>query len=341
MPDINADAGADTEAEADAWIASARAGDFARAWAISDQIRARVTRFGDPRVPRHLQTIWNGTPLAGRRVLVRCYHGLGDTIQFARYLPLVSAISRDTIVWAQPELLPLLRTLDARLTLLPLHDGDVGVPFDIDLEIMECPYVFRTTLDTVPAAIPYLHTLSPAPRQSAASPRVGLIWRGGGWDPRRAIAFAQLRPLLRDERIEWHSLQAGAGPGAATDEQHERHPRLMPFNCVSIDDTASRLQALDLLISVDTMGAHLAGALGRPVWLLLQREADWRWLRDREDSPWYPTMRLFRQAEAGNWQGVVSAVQRALTADLRGSPSRTTAYSSPPHSAHPTATDAL
>jgi hypothetical protein len=309
------------------WLAAARRGDFARAWAISDDLRTRVARFGDPRVPRHEQTIWNGTPIAGRHVLVRCYHGLGDTIHFARYLPWIAASARRTVVWAQPELLPLLQTIDAPLTLLPLHEGDVGVPYEVDLEIMEAAYVFRSTLETLPADVPYLHVGPlPLPARSGGLLRVGVIWRGGPWDPRRSMPLARLRPLLDDPRIDWFSLQPGCGPD-------ECHPRLHPFRGTSIADTAGWLQSLDLLISVDTMGAHLAGALGRPVWTLLQHEADWRWLTGRADSPWYPTMRLFRQREPGRWDEVLEAVRRALSA----LPARTTAYSSPRHWDPPTA----
>src|SRR3712207_6559067 len=139
-----------------------RRGEFEAAWALSDAVlRARA---GVPcwHLPRHLQYIWDGTPLAGKRVLVRCYHGLGDTIQFIRYVPLVSAIAAEVIVWAQPALIPILRTVRGIGRLLPLHTGAPAVEYDLDVEVMELPHVFRTTLATLPAEVPYLH-VEPVP----------------------------------------------------------------------------------------------------------------------------------------------------------------------------------
>jgi hypothetical protein len=299
--------------DADLWLQAARAGDFATAWSISDRIRARTTNRGDPALPRHLQQIWDGTPVEGRRVLVRCYHGLGDTIQFARYLPALHTIAREVIVWAQPALLDLLATLPGAVTLLPLHDGAPDVPYDVDLEIMELPYVFRSTLETIPAAVPYLRAPSAFAREPRERPRIGVVWRAGDWDDTRSIPFRQLLPLFESGYAEWWSLQREC-------RDEERHADLhwlegeAGAGADTIAGTAALIQQMDLVISIDSMPAHLSGALGVPVWTLLPHRADWRWLTDRDDTPWYPTMRLFRQAHAGDWAGVIADVTQSVAA---------------------------
>jgi len=290
----------------DPWMHHMRRGEFEAAWPHSDA--ALQARAGQPcwHLPRHLQHIWTGRPLAGRRVLVRCYHGLGDTIQFARYLPLLATVAAEVSVWAQPPLLPLLRTVPGVAQLLPLHDGTPEATYDLDLEIMELPHVFRTTLATIPAAIPYLYAepllLPKAPQQLA----VGLVWQAGDWDARRSVPFELLAPLAAVPGVQLHILQANA-EAAGWREGVGLNPGEF-----SLYDYARRLRGLDLLITVDSMPAHLAGALGVPVWTLLQAQADWRWLEGRTDSPWYPTMRLFRQEQAGDWAGVVARVAAEL-----------------------------
>jgi hypothetical protein len=302
-------AGVETERlnalDAGEWIRLARGGDFEGAWRVSDRIRARTPPPSPPEVPRHLQQIWDGTPLDGRRVLIRCYHGLGDTIQFARYIPRVRSIARHVTVWVQPALQPLLQTLAAGATLLPLHDGTPEVDYDVDVEIMELPYVFRTTLDTIPAEVPYLD--APAARlPHDGRLRIGLQWRAGDWNTQRWIPFDTLEPLFALTTIRWYALQLHLQP-------HEHHAALDPLSPHTISATAESMRALDLVITVDSMPAHLAGALGVPVWTLLSHPADWRWLEDRTDSPWYPTMRLFRQDARGDWRQVIEDVRRNLS----------------------------
>ena len=287
-----------------------RRGDFERAWRLTDQMRAHTRRFGDPTVPRHLQQVWNGTSLAGRRVLVRCYHGLGDTVQFARYLPRLCSIAQDVILWAQPGLLPILRTLDADVTLLPLHDGTPEADFDVDIEIMELAYAFRTTIATIPAVVPYLNA-PPAPLRATPGPQIGLVWRAGDPGDPRSLALDQLSPLLDDTAMSWYALQVDR-------RDDERHPRLQPVDLGAVRETAAYMRAMDLVISVDSLPAHLAGALGVPVWTLLPHEADWRWMESRADSPWYPTMRLFRQRKPGDWRDVIEDVRRALDSPTAG-----------------------
>jgi hypothetical protein len=287
------------------WMDHMRRGEFEAAWAISDA--ALHVRAGVPcwHLPRHLQYVWNGTPLEGRRIMVRCYHGLGDTIQFIRYIPLVKALAAEVSVWAQPKLLPLLRTMHGINRLLPLHDGTPEIAYDVDVEVMELPYVLRTTVATIPNEIPYLQ-VEPVPLPRHGRLAVGLTWRAGEWDARRSVPFALMAPLKEVPGMTWYVLQRG--PGLT-----EWHPGfgILPVT-KNLFEEARFMRALDLVISVDTMPAHLAGALGIPVWTLLSADADWRWMEGRVDSPWYPTMRLFRQVQQGVWEPVITRVAAAL-----------------------------
>jgi hypothetical protein len=295
------------EQSAAGWMSYMRRGAFEAAWTISDAVlRARA---GVPcwHWPRHRQYIWDGTPLAGKRVLVRCYHGLGDTIQCIRYTPLIKAMAQEVMVWAQPALLPLLGTMRGIDRLLPLHDGTPEVEYDVDVESMELPHIFRTTLATIPTEIPYLH-IDPAPFPRHGRFAVGLVWATGDWNhERRSLPFPLLAPLALVPGVVLYILQRGR----ALDNYR---PGLgMLSGSDNVVEAARIMRALDLVISVDTMPAHLAGALGVPVWTLLDAAADWRWMDGREDSPWYPTMRLFRQERPGAWEPVVARVAAELT----------------------------
>jgi hypothetical protein len=281
-----------------------RRGDFEGAWRISDEVlRGRI---GKPcwDWPRHLQYVWQGQPLEQRRVLVRCYHGLGDTLQFVRFLPMLAERARSVVVWAQPALIPLLRTMQLDVEWLPLHDGVPETDYDVDVELMELPHIFRTTLGNIPASVPYLH-VEPA-AEVIAPPRarleVGVVWQSGDWDTRRSIGLDAVRLWARVPGIRLHCLQRGwaraqwpaeIGPDSGSDD---------PLR------TAQVMRALDLVITVDSMPAHLAGALAVPTWTLLHAHADWRWMERRTDSPWYPTMQLFRQPAPGEWQPALERV---------------------------------
>jgi hypothetical protein len=288
----------------DPWMWHMRGGDFARAWEISDAVLR--SRRGAPcwHLPRHEQALWDGTPVDGRVVLVRCYHGLGDTIQFARYLPHLRQRAAHVILWAQAPLIPLLQTVDPGIEILPLHDGDPGVAHDVDLEIMELGHVFRSTLETLPRGVPYIH-VEPAPMSRRSMPRVGLVWRAGDWAEHRSVPFDQLEALVALD-VDWYVLQGH--PGLAE--------RPAGFGTVAgerdLVELARVMRALDLVITVDSMAAHLAGALAVPVWTLLRTACDWRWMVGRDDSPWYPTMRLHRQERDGHWEEVVARVAEEL-----------------------------
>jgi hypothetical protein len=294
-----------TEDPSALWMQHMRRGAFEEAWKITD--KDMVARAGKPcwHLPRHYQYIWNGTPLEGKRVLVRCYHGLGDTIQFIRYAPLIKARASEVIVWAQPPLMPLLETVAGINRLLPLHDGTPEVDFDVDVEVMELPHVFRTTLATIPSLIPYIHT-EPLSILPSELPSVGLVWKAGDWDESRSIPFALLLPLFELKNINLIILQ-GDARAAGWREGHGINP-----GAFDLHNYARAIRGLDLLITVDSMPAHLAGAQGVPVWTLLKADADWRWMEDRTDSPWYPTMRLFRQAQPGDWRAVIEQVKGEL-----------------------------
>jgi hypothetical protein len=288
-----------------AWLRHMRAGDFESAWQVSDEVlRTRRGECADA-LPRHFQWIWSGERLDGKRVLIRCYHGLGDTIQFIRYAPLVREVASRVIVWAQPALMPLLRTVAGIDELLPLHDGAPEVDFDVDVESMELPHVFRSTVETLPKRVPYLH-VEPAGSTGNGALRVGLVWKCGDWAPERTIPVELLLPLAEIENVTLHLMQIGPAvderpPGFGIASGHE-----------DIMTAARTIAALDLMISIDSMPAHLAGALGVPTWTLLQANCDWRWMAAGERTPWYPTMRLFRQRSEGAWTEVVENVVAEL-----------------------------
>ena len=290
----------------DPWAHHMRSGNWPEAWQFSDQVL--IERKGIPcwHLPRHYQYIWDGTPLNNKRVLIRCYHGLGDTIQFIRYLPLIKSIAKEVIVWAQPALIPLLQTAQGIDHIFPLHDGTPEVEYDVDIETMELPHIFRTTLQTIPFTIPYLH-VHPAQLPSTNKLKVGLVWQGGDWNVQRSMPFSTLAPLAELTYIDYYILQANP-EAAGWDRSFGTH---IPNNTLYKD--AQLIKGLDLLISVDTMPAHLAGALGVPVWTLLNTEHDWRWMDNRNDSPWYPTMRLFRQPSKGEWDSVIQQIRNELT----------------------------
>jgi hypothetical protein len=283
-----------------------RRGDFEVGWRICD--RVLETRRGVPcwHLPRHEQYLWDGTPLDGRRVLIRCYHGLGDTIQFIRYVPAVMEIAREVIVWAQPPLIPLLETVEGIDRLLPLHDGVPDVGYDIDVELMELAHVFRTTLSTIPCRVPYLHVSPAHGVRRGDGLHVGIVWRSGGWDDRRSVPTALLEPLAQLPNVQLHPLRQGS----AAAEWPEGWGR--SFATDDPVELARRMRALDLVVSVDSFPLHLAGALGVPTWALLHADPDWRWMLHREDSPWYPSMRLWRQRGPGDWSDPIKRIAGAL-----------------------------
>jgi hypothetical protein len=292
------------------WVSAMRAGEFERAWEITDRdLAACRWRAEDKHCgPRHLQRIWRGETLRHRRVLVRCYHGLGDTIQFARFLPPLAERVRTLTVWCQPELVPLIERVEGVDRAMQLHDGTPDADFDVDIEIMEIPHALRAGRNLVEQHRPYLAL---PPRRTPAciggqdGIAVGLVWEVGNWDKRRAIP-AQLLKRLNLEGVELYSLQRGAAPGEAA------RIGARDISTPDLVELCHRLGELDLVVSVDTMVAHLAGALGHEPWVMLHADCDWRWPVNAGPSIWYPRARLFQQRAAGDWASTIEVARSAL-----------------------------
>jgi hypothetical protein len=300
----------DSEAAARRWENYMLQGKFEQAWVESDTITAQ----GEGGT----LDLWDGLPFDGKRVVVRCLHGYGDAIQFLRYArPLKSRAAR-VIVETHPEMVSLIERLpfaDDVITWARPH-GIVRSDWDQQIEVMELPRAFRTTLATIPAEVPYFDIARRSRPRLPASfstnesrcPKIGLLWASSGWNPARSMAFDDLQPLLDLKGFSFYSFQRGSEWNQLRGNVFDTAP-----GAPDILDTAQDLLEIDLLITVDTMAAHLAGALAAPVWTLLPVHADWRWMLDRDDSPWYPTMRLFRQsAQDAGWTCVVHRVREAL-----------------------------
>jgi hypothetical protein len=299
-----------------------RLGDWERGWPAYEarwrfrEVHRRPRTFAQPR--------WDGEPLEGRRVLLHAEQGLGDTIQFCRYATLAAARGGVAILQVQApverlmESLPAARAGQVEITMLGARPPD----FDLECPLLSLPAVFGTTIDTVPwpgaylgadralafqrqQKTPYVRTID----QAGIHPlRVGLAWAGNPRykaDRQRSMKLHTLLPLLRTPGINWISLQKG--PGA--DQLSSIAGNVFVWDGASRDvdlaETAALLATLDLVITTDTSIAHLAGAMAKPVWILLSHLGDWRWMQKIETTPWYPSARLFRQSEPGDWAGVV------------------------------------
>jgi FkbM family methyltransferase len=273
---------------------------------------------------RYPEALWDGSGLTGKILLLTAEQGFGDTIQFARYAPLVKQQYGGEVVLAcQKPLLPILSTLQG---IDRCVDRDrVDVETNLHAPLLELPRILGTTLETIPATIPYLTanpSLLPLPDHQPSAFNVGIVWSANpnnSTTPKRSCGLDFFLPLLSIPNLVVYSLQKD--PSEAEQAQlaqhgiHDLNPFLANFAC-----TAAAIAQLDLVISVDTAVAHLAGALGQPVWTLLPSVADWRWLRDRTDTLWYPTMRLFRQPQARDWAAVSEQIQLALTQMIAGQP---------------------
>jgi tetratricopeptide (TPR) repeat protein len=296
-------------------------GDFAAGWRLYEW------RWKRPPLDAHArdfsQPLWLGdAPLAGKTLLLHAEQGLGDTIQFCRYLPLAAAMAGKIVVEAPETLLPLLATLTGAADYHFVKTGDALPQFDLHCPLMSLPLAFATRRESIPAQVPYLFA-NPQTRAQWRSklgerrrPRIGLAWSGKAEhvnDRNRSLALAQLAPLLQLP-FDFHAVHNEIRPADAA--ALSGFPQLATHTdeLVDFSDTAALIAELDLTIAVDTSVAHLAGALGRPLWLLLPWVADWRWLDGRDDSPWYPGAKLFRQPEPQDWSGVIAAVTRQLAA---------------------------
>jgi len=305
-------------------------GDFASGWRDFEW-RWRSEHCVTSREKRNFaQPLWSGeTDIAGKTLLVHCEQGFGDTLQFCRYLPRLAQLGARVVVEVPRPLRRLLESMSGVAQWVT--DGEPLPPFDHYCPMLSLPLAFNTTLDTIPAAIPYLQAAAEHTRYwqdklgEHTRMRVGLVWSGGlrpdqpelwSVNNRRNIPLTLLAPL-RQPGVEFYSLQKGQqaeGELAALVAAGWEGPAIIDHTRQLRDfaDTAALIEQLDLVISVDTSTAHLAGALGKPVWILNRFDTCWRWLLDRSDSPWYPTVRLYRQQRAGDWGDVVDRVRRDL-----------------------------
>ena len=280
--------------------------------------------------------LWLGdASLDGKTILLHAEQGLGDTLQFCRYATLVAKQGARVVLEVQPELTRLLTGLEGVAALVTA--GEPLPAFDYHCPLLSLPLAMRTVVDTIPAETPYLFADREASAQwkariEAAAPRealkVGLVWAGGHRphvpelrknDARRSLDIERFAPMLDVPGVQWFSLQKGDKAVRQLNAMRERHEaarRIVDWTDALHDfaDTAALVDNLDLVISVDTSTAHLAGAMNKPVWILNRLDTCWRWMLEREDTPWYPSARLFRQPTLGEWDSVIGNIKQALAA---------------------------
>ena len=303
-------AGGDPDAcSAGRWQTAMLGGDFETAWRQSDAIRER----GAPEPHR----LWQGEDLRGRRVIVRSLHGLGDAVQMMAHAPGLGALASHVIWEVPPRLLPLARFFEGVGDVITWGDDapQAAPAWEVQIEITELPHLFRTLEEDLPIATGYLQLPGAEVRRAATAmgprtqPRVGVVWACGEWNPSRNLPSDLVQALLGTSGLEFWSLQ---GFGQAEQAQSWPIRNALEVCGDGLVALAATIANLDLVITPDTLQAHLAAVLGVPVWLLLQHEADWRWMVNRSDSPWYSSLRIFRQRVPGDWAGVFEQVERTL-----------------------------
>ena len=270
-------------------------------------------------VRKYTQPTWLGdSPIKGKTLLIHPEQGFGDLIQFSRYVPLLEKLGATVILEASASLVDLMTSLSSDV--MVIKPGDPLPHFDFVCPVMSLPLALKTSLESIPANIPYL-SVSKSKKDfwqqklgNKTKPRIGIVWSGSMTNKidnnpcaRRNIPLEQLQPLF-ELPFEFHAMQKELRPEdqsvlSSLNHLHLHHEDLMDFS-----DTAALIEEMDLVISVCTSVAHLSGALGHPTWVLLPYSADYRWLIDRDDSPWYPTVELFRSQKIGEWSEVISNV---------------------------------
>jgi hypothetical protein len=304
-------------------------GDFERGW---PDYEWRWTQFDGP-LRAFPQPRWNGADLGGQPILIHAEQGLGDTLQFIRYVPMVHERGGKVIVECQPALAQLVATVSGVETVV--SHGSAWPAFAVHAPLLSLPRIFQTSLSTIPAVVPYVHVTAELVAQwqsrlaEVAPPavhggrclRIGIAWQGNPKyvsDRKRSIPLSQFEPLSNVPGVTLISLQRGAG----TEQLQSVAGRWRVIDMEnslgndpeSLLNLAAIIKNLDLVITCDTAIAHLAGALAAPVWVALPHIPDWRWLLQREDSPWYPSMRLFRQSCQGRWDDVFTRMESELQA---------------------------
>ncbi|MFZ1909244.1 MAG: tetratricopeptide repeat protein [Burkholderiales bacterium] len=313
------------EAHANLGLLRLLLGDFERGWEEYEW-RWKGPSFSASR-RNFSQPLWLGEDgVSGKTLLIHAEQGLGDTIQFVRYARQAAEKGATVVLQVQPALKALLASAFGRYQVLA--EGEPLPRFDLHCPFLSLPLAFKTRLDSIPAQVPYLAAPVAAIDKwsdrlgQKGVPRIGIVWSGRSThanDANRSIALTRLMPL-RSPDVQLVSLQNEVRAEDArvlTANAQILHfgPELKDFS-----DTAALVSLVDLVVSVDTSVAHLAGALGKPVWILVPFAPDWRWLLEREDSPWYPSARIFRQPKLGDWDSVIDKVRQALTERLASDP---------------------
>lgn len=301
-------------------------GEFKEGW-TQYEYRHHLPRFKSRRPPIDAP-LWQGEPLTNKSILVHAEQGLGDTIQFARYVPLLANQGASVTFAVQPTLIPTLSALSKAAAVIPA--AEVRSPFDYQIALLSLPRAFGTTLSTIPSVAPYLSVDEDLverwrERVGVNAFKIGIVWQGNpGFqhDHGRSIPLAEFAPLAAIPGVRLISLQKGFGAEqiAAVDFRACIQTLDEPFGADrTVTDTAAVMVNLDLIVTSDTMIAHLAGALACPTLVALRRTPDWRWLLDRDDCPWYPTARLVRQRSDGDWRDVFVRIAADVRArKLRG-----------------------
>jgi tetratricopeptide (TPR) repeat protein len=292
-------------------------GDFATGWRDYEW-RWKEKDFPHNRRYAHVPQ-WKGSDIAGKTILLHSEQGLGDSIQFVRYAPLVAQRGANVVLQCQPEVVSLLAKVQGVSEIV--SNEQTPPRFEVQCPLMSLPLAFGTTVTTIPATVPYL-TAEPAvverwrPRLAAAGKRkIGLVWAGRPThrkDRARSIPLAAFAPLAAVKDVQFFALQKGPAESEARTPPAGMQLVSLGPELTDFLDTAAVIEQLDLLISVDTAVVHLAGAMNKPVWTLLADVNDFRWLRGRDDSPWYPSMRLWRQTAGGDWSTVIDRLATEL-----------------------------
>ncbi len=313
-----------TEAQFDWATLHLLRGDFAKGW---PGYECRFKREKWKNVYPHQFDIprWRGQPFADQRLLVHSEQGFGDSLQFVRYLPMVKERGGKVVFETTGPLIELFRPLKGIDKLIEgPNDAHNSKEFDLYVPLLSLPWIFETCMNSIPSKTPYIFS-DPEKVQCWGKRigdekrfRVGIVWAGKSTDRRRSCPLAEMAPLLQVPGVVFVGLQKGKASGEGSEIPSEMRFDNIGNLFEDFSDTAAAIEHLDLVISIDTSVAHLSGAMGKPVWVLLLKSPDWRWLMDREDSPWYPSMRLFRQTRYGQWEDPVRQMADRLSAWVSG-----------------------